>query len=388
MPNTDVTVANRMMRRLLRNRGVDGVIGLDEGGREDFRGQVGLGRAGDVMPVQRLTIEEVARVSGVSTKTVSRVLRGIESGYSETTAARVRAVANQLGYAPNASARGLASARSFLIALAYDNDNSGYVLQLQLGATRQCRAGGFHLVVEPISESTTATAVVEQLVDASSLHGIIVAPPLCENQAVLDLIAGRDIRCVRIAPNTDRPGMAAVRADDRSASCSAVDYLLSLGHRRIGFVAGPSQGPAASLRRQGFDDAIAACGLGVHTAMATGDFSFKSGFKCGLELLQSDSRPTAIFAANDEMAFGVIAAAHRLGLNVPHKLSVIGFDDSPAASTTIPQLTTVRQPIRDMAAAAASILIERWDGNASRMFVPELVIRASTAQPPLEEVAQ
>jgi len=295
---------------------------------------------------------------------------------------KVRAIAAQLGYAPNASARGLASARSYLIALAYDNENASYVLQLQLGATRRCRQNGFHLVIEPVPSGPAARDTIARLLDASRLHGLILAPPMCENADVLDLIAARGLPCVRIAPLLDREGMAAVRSDDRGAARTATDYLLALGHSAIGFVTGPPSGPAASLRLAGFDDAIAAHGKPIQVYKAQGDFTFRAGFDQGMALLDRADRPSAIFAANDEMAFGVIAAAHRLRLTVPHAVSVLGFDDSPAARTMFPQLTTVRQPTRDMAAAAAAILLNGDDRAVERNFTPELVVRASTARAP------
>lgn len=325
-----------------------------------------------------VTIDKVARISGVSAKTVSRVLRKKGSGYSDVTRAKVEAVAAQLGYAPNASARALASAKSFLIALVYDNHNADYVLQLQLGAARRCRQSGYHLVIKPVPAGEGGVAVTEKLVETTRLHGAILAPPLCENRAVIDLLARRGIACVRIAPNSDVPGTGAVRIEDRAASRKATEHVLQLGHRDIAFIGGPAHGPAAAERLAGFDAAIAAWHEEVRTWHCTGDFTFKSGFDHAMTLLGGLTRPTTIFAANDEMAFGVMAAANQCKLQVPHDLSVMGFDDTPAARIVRPQLTTVRQPIREMAAAAAAQLVQDVPGGGTVNISPELVLRRST----------
>ncbi|MEJ6010830.1 LacI family DNA-binding transcriptional regulator [Novosphingobium aquae] len=326
-----------------------------------------------------VTIEKVAQISGVSAKTVSRVLRHKGSGYSESTRAKVEAVAAQLGYSPNGSARALASSQSFLIALIFDNKNAGYVLELQLGAAHRCRQSGYHLVIKSVGDGVDAVERVRGLLDATRLHGAILAPPLCEDRAVVDLLVSRGVPCVRIAPSADRPSTQSIRIDDRGAARAATRHLLSLGHDRIAFIGGPARGPAAAERRAGFEEAIASSSRPVAAIIRLGDFTFKSGLDHGMELLGHDEGPTAIFAANDEMAFGVIAAANQVRLGIPHDVSVMGFDDSPAARVVRPQLTTVRQPVREMAdAAVAQLLAEKAVSPTRLPMEPELVIRGST----------
>lgn len=328
-----------------------------------------------------VTLDMVAQISGVSPKTASRVLRGKTTGFSDTTRTKVQAVAAQLGYVPNASARSLARQRSDLLALVYDNVNASYVLELQLGATRRCRQLGYHLIIEPILPGASAVQTIRRMLDNALFQGVILAPPLCEDAEVLAVLEERKVACARIAPVEDRANMASVRNDDRFAAAHATAYLLMLGHADIAFITGPAHGPAANQRLAGFQDAVAQDGRPIAVRLDPGDFTFRSGFEAATRLLSGERRPTAIFAANDEMAFGAIAAAHRLQLSVPHDVSVVGFDDSPAARAVWPALTTVRQPIQEMAAAAANLLADQG-GAAPVQFASELVVRGSSGPAP------
>ena len=171
--------------------------------------------------------------------------------------------------------------------------------------------------------------------------------------------------------------------DDRKAAYDMTQHLLSLGHRRIGFVRGHLDHSATPLRYQGFLDAMRDADLEVRPEwVVSGAFSFRSGVGAGERLLSLADRPTAIFASNDDMALGVMAAANRLGLTLPAQLSVAGFDDSPIAQAVWPQLTTIRQPVEAMARAAATMLVERVSAPAGRLLDFERVIRGSTGPAP------
>jgi LacI family transcriptional regulator len=233
-------------------------------------------------------------------------------------------------------------------------------------------------VIEPILDAVSPAETVGRLLDSAHFQGVILAPPLCENPEVLDAIGDRGVPCVRIAPSIDREDMGAVRTDDRYAARHATRYLMGLGHRDIAFICGPRSGPAAIQRLAGFREAVREMPLPFVAQYESGDFTFRSGFEAAQRLLAVSRPPSAIFAANDEMAFGAIAACHRIGLSVPQDISVIGFDDSPAARAVWPQLTTVRQPIREMAAAAAALLVEGQAGKSPRSFESELVVRGSS----------
>jgi LacI family transcriptional regulator len=331
------------------------------------------------------TIIDVARKAGVSIKTVSRVLNKEPTVHPDTRA-MVLDVVTELNYRPQLSARSLAGARSFLLGLLYDEPSAGFASGLQRGATARCRMADYHLVVEALRvDGADLRARIEHMIAALRPDGVILAPPVCENPAVLATLRASGTPCVLIAPGHPR-GFAHVRMDDMRAAEEITGLMVDLGHTRVGFVRGKAE--SASERRQaGYERALRARGLAVDPALVMpGRFEFDSGFEAGRQLLSVVPRPTAIFAANDEMALGVIAAAQRAGLTVPGDLSVAGFDDSRAASLVWPSLTTVRQPLVEMADAAVDMLISGevkpglQDDPPSRVLPHKLIVRGTTAQ--------
>jgi LacI family transcriptional regulator len=337
-----------------------------------------------------VTITDVARRAGVSMKTVSRVLNA-EPHVRAELRERVLAAASELRYRPRLSARSLAGARAYVVGflLAADYLRARpfpYLVQAQLGALSACRAAGYHLLVEAVDlAAEDFGAEIEALANGLAVDGLILMPPLCDDARLLDALDREGIACVRIAPATRPARSARVDVDDRGAAEAVTRHLLDLGHRRIAFVGGPPGHSASARRLQGFRDAMAGAGVAVDESLIKpGLFTFPSGYEAAGTLLTSRRPPTAVFASNDLMAFGVIARAHELGLRLPEALSVAGFDDTPAAVMTWPALTTMRQPIERMTALAVEIIIAR----TSRQPVPhprplgcELVVRASTARP-------
>jgi LacI family transcriptional regulator len=344
--------------------------------------------SGIVAPGQRATINDIARLAGVSKKTVSRVIN--QSPFvREETRARIDAVIQQIGYTPDPQARGLAFRRSFLIGLVYDNPNAQYIVNSQEGVLDALRGSGFELVVHPCDRlSEDFVPGVRRFVERQKLHGVILLPPVSEDQTLARALEEIDCQFVRLASvrldNTPRM----IVSSDRDATAEAATYLEALGHRRIGFIAGPSHHRSAHERKGGFMDALEKRGLTLPPELIVeGAYSFESGVACGEALLARKPRPTAIFASNDEMAAGVYKAAFRLKIAIPDELSVIGFDDSPVASRLSPALTTIRLPIRDMARLAASKLLpvaggrgEVVSGGVSRI-VPHLMVRDSSQAP-------
>ncbi|WP_296818576.1 LacI family DNA-binding transcriptional regulator [Brevundimonas sp.] len=333
------------------------------------------------------TINDVARLAGVSIKTVSRVMNR-EPNVREETRAKVLSVAESLQYRPSQSARSLAGSRSFLIGLLFDNPSAAYVTDVQLGAAARCRASGRHLVIEPVDTAAPdLPKLVRETCRALRLDGVILTPPVCDDARVLDVLEQMGVPYVRLAPNRDPDRSPRVTMDDRAAAAEMTRKLIALGHTDIGFVIGHPDHGASELRRQGFVDAMREAGLETRPdRMIQGRFSFRSGFDAG-EALLGQGRPTAVFASNDDMALGVMAAARQLGLDVPRDLSIAGFDDTPAAQSVWPPLTTVAQPIGAMAAAAADMII---DGEAahphtgappSRELGFTLRMRGSTVEP-------
>lgn len=334
------------------------------------------------------TIVDVAREAGVSIKTVSRVLNH-EPGVHESTRDQVLKVVEALRYRPKQSARSLAGGRSFLIGLLYYDPSAIFVGSVQQGATLRCRELGYHLVVESLhNDAPDLRQQIDRMVLALRPDGMILTPPLCDNPEVLAALRDSGTPCVLMSPERDLPGVPSVRMDDVHAAEEITNLLLSLGHQRIAFIKGPPDQSASALRYQGFVNALRAHGLEPDPELIQpGSFTFASGRDAAHQLLSRRQRPTAVFASNDDMALGVLAAAQRLGLPVPGELSVTGFDDSPTAALVWPPLTTVRQPVAEMARRAVEMLVsvQRPDMAAApaeselhKVLPHELVVRDST----------
>jgi LacI family transcriptional regulator len=342
------------------------------------------------------TISDVARSAGVSIKTVSRVMNN-EAGVHPETRARVRQVMADLRYRPSQSARSLAGARSFLIGLLYFDPSAAFVAGVQQGATMRCREAGYHLVVESMNDDAPdLREQVHLMVSTLRPDGMILTPPLCDNPHVLKALRESGTPTVLVSPLRQRKDMLSVRMDDVHAAEEITQLLLGLGHRRIAFIRGPANQAASALRHQGFVNAMQAADIEVEDELVVeGDFRFDSGVAATHQLLKLRHRPTAVFASNDDMALGVLAAAQRQGLAIPGDLAIAGFDDSPASSLVWPPLTTVRQPKLAMARAAVEMLIAgtaegppRQAANAAtqRVLPHELVVRDSTSAPPRRAV--
>ncbi len=317
-------------------------------------------------------------------KSVSRVINR-EPNVSEKLRAKVQTAIAALGYVPELAARSLAGGRAFAIGILFDNPSPNYTMKIQAGAYQACREHGFHLIIENLHSARTDVAEQAQAILTNTrVDGFILTPPITENAAVMDVLEARSIPYVRIAPVSFPGRSPAFVMDDAAAAGELAAHLWEMGHRRFGVVNGPAEHGAAGTRRAGFLTMLAALGHQEGAAEAFGGFLFETGIEAGHELLSGPNRPTAIFAANDDSAAGVISAAAQLGLRVPEDVSVAGFDDSWVAKSVWPYLTTIYQPISEMAHAAATLLIERAaeaQPNGSRWLDYQLVIRQSTAPP-------
>lgn len=325
------------------------------------------------------TINDVARLSGVSKKTVSRVINRSPL-LNETTREKVEAVIADLGYVPNPQARALALRRNFLIGLIHDNPNAQMVLGVQEGILSAIRETEFALVVRPVNRrSPTMREDVRAFLEQQRLYGVLILPPISENDDLAAVCDELGVSWVRMGSAQLDTEEHMVTSNDREAVTKAVGYLIGRGHRRIGFVAGPDGFRSATERALGYGDALTNAEIATDPAiMAEGNYTFESGHTAGERLLAVTPRPTAIFASNDEMAAGVLHAAREQGLSVPEDLSIVGFDDTAIAAHIWPPLTTVRWPIQAMARAAAIKLI---DPAAARhepsLFLSDLIERAS-----------
>ena len=304
---------------------------------------------GDAKP----TINDVARIAGVSKKTVSRVINRSPL-LNQATREKVEKVIAYLGYVPNPQARALALRRNFLLGLIQDNPNAQMVLNFQEGVLDAIQGTDFALVVRPVDRHSQALFEdIRHFIESQRLYGVMVLPPLSENDALAELFEELGCSYVRMgSAELDDPAHL-VQSNDRQAVRDAVGYLVDQGHKRIGLVQGPVGFRSALEREQGWHEAMEAAGL-PHgpELMARGNYTFESGRKAGAALIQGAERPTAIFASNDVMAAGVLHAARERGLDVPQDLSIVGFDDTAIATAIWPPLTTVRWPIRAMARSA------------------------------------
>jgi LacI family transcriptional regulator len=332
-----------------------------------------------------VTINEVAARSGVSKRTISRVINGSPKVNAETRA-HIESVIAMLGYRPSARARALATGRSFLVGLVHDAPKALAVDAVQRGLSPLLGARGFELVVHPCSPGDAGLLDnVRGFIDRSRVDGLVLLPPLSELADLHREIAATGTPAVSIA-SVQIEGAAMLVSMERDAARRLTENLIALGHRRIGFISGPLHFLSAQQRQLGFLEALQAHGLEPF-AMAEGDYGFESGLRCGAELLGGTTLPTAIFASNDFMAAGVFKVAARHGLSVPHALSVVGFGDSIIAPMLTPTLTTVHRPMLEMAEMAGRRLLDLIEGSRpfgerATMIELSLVERESTARAP------
>ena len=334
------------------------------------------------------TINDVARLAGVSKKTVSRVINRSPL-LNDETRDRVLKVISEIGYVPNPQARALALRRNFLIGLIHDNPNAQLVLNVQQGILEALHGTEFELVVRPVDRgSSMMLEDVRHFLERQRLFGIVILPPVSENDGLARLCDELGCRYVRMgSAELDDPDHM-VASNDREAVREATAFLIQQGHRLIGLIAGPHGFRSAAERRLGFEDALSAAGIKLpRSLIAEGNYTFDSGVAAAERLLDLSPRPTAIFSSNDEMATGVVYAARQRGIGVPEDLSVVGFDDTPFAAHLWPPLTTVRWPIVSMARSAALKLVStvtdpESEGSEPSMFLSTLVRRASVAPPP------
>jgi LacI family transcriptional regulator len=340
------------------------------------------------------TIHDVAAEAKVSIKTVSRVINN-EASVKGPTRERVLKAIRKLDYHPNPSARSLGGSRSYLISLLYDMSCEYYATSVLGGVLEACRAAHYQVVMQPCDYRSSQLAdEVTRNIRHSRSDGVILTPPLSDQARLITALDKQRIPYVRIAPAEHTDHRRSVYTNDRESCAQMTEQLVTLGHVRIAFILGNPDHDAIADRFQGFTDGLRGCGVKLDKKLVVQGYnSFVSGVQAARSLLQlpEDKRPTAIFAANDEMAAGVLAVAHQTGLAVPEDISVVGFDDAPLASQVWPALTTIRQPIPAMSAAAAKLLLQQLrdeQPDAQPHVVPStLAVRQSTGPAPNRQPA-
>lgn len=309
------------------------------------------------------TIHDVARVAGVSIRTVSRVLNRSPKVNGDTRD-RIDAAIAQLGFSPSARARGLATGRSYLIGIVHNDRNALVLDSIQRGVVDEATARGYELVVHPTPTGDDGSvADVLDFVRRSRVDGVVVMPPVSGVAGVGEALASAGVPAVALSAAPIAGFAALLLSDERGAAGAVARHLVDLGHRRIALINGPRGVFSASERRAGFIAALKAARLSL-TGEAEGDYDFESGFVAAEKLLALDPPPTAIFAGNDIMAAAAVKAAAGRGIAVPGALSVVGFDGSMLARMLTPSLTSVHRPLGDMARQATRRLIDIVEGVA------------------------
>jgi len=339
-------------------------------------------------------MKDVAEHAGVSLKTVSRVLNN-EPHVQEKLRDKVFESVKTLGYVPSATARSLRSKRTYTFHLISRAIEGNFVNTVQSGALRASQKFGYNLLVSLMSFETLNDPLAlehwcENFIDQKRPDGVILLPPHSENPVLNDKLNAAGIPISRIGPNeiTDLNNVN-ITIDDRSAAKKATEKLIALGHKRIGFVRGYEDHGATHRRFDGYKEALKEAGISVDPSIIKpGLFSFETGMNAGLELLAMENRPTAIFAANDDMAAGVVVAAYRSNIKVPDELSVMGFDDSELAQRIWPSLSTIRQPLLQYGEKAVEYLVARAGSNKdvevetaswTDILDHKIILRGSTA---------
>lgn len=326
---------------------------------------------------------DVARSARVSLMTVSRVINR-NGPVREATRAAVEERVAAMGYKPNLAARSLAGSGLLQVGVLYHNPSEAYLSRFLVGLLSYAHGAAAQMLVERCDPETDAAALIRAL--AHQVQGLLIPPPLSDSESLLALVRDAGIPAVAVGGHTMASDVATVCIDDEQAAFEMTRYILGLGHRRIGFVLGQASQSATPRRLAGFHRALREAGLhAAEDLMVQGDFSYRSGISAAERLLARPSRPTALFASNDDMAAAAVAVAHRIGLAVPEELTVCGFDDTEMARTIWPELTTVHQPVEEMARTAAGLLKQMVRGGGEivhRLLEHKIVRRGSDAAPP------
>ncbi|KWV32574.1 MULTISPECIES: LacI family DNA-binding transcriptional regulator [Micromonospora] len=331
---------------------------------------------------RNVTIAMIARLAGVSVPTVSRVING-RSDVAPQTRERVEELLTRHGYRPRSAARRTQSA---LIDLVFNDLDSPWAVEIIRGVEDVAQASGAGTVVSAIHRRTSSAKQWLDNLRTRSTEGVIFVTSMVEPPLQAELRRLR-LPVVIVDPAGVAPQEApTIGATNWAGSLRASQYLLGLGHRRIGFIAGPPQLMCSRARMDGYRAALDAAGLAIDDRLVRpGNFYHESGYTAGMHLLGLPEPPTAIFASSDQMALGVYEAVRKRGLRVPDDVSVVGFDDLPEVRWCSPPLTTIRQPLAEMGMLAARTVLRLARGETIESprveLATDLVVRDSAAAP-------
>ncbi len=334
------------------------------------------------------TILDIAREAGVSKSTVSRILNNAEN-VSPRTRQRVLEVMLKYRYRPNIFARGLGGRRTGVVGVIVTDITNPFYSILVRGIEDVCRVYRYNIFLCNTDGREEEERIHIESLTERRVDGVILASTMLNEDSLAGLLE-RGVKVVLVARLLeDNSSFNYVVVDNAMGGYLAAKHLLTLGHKRIAYIAGPWFSSPNLDRFAGFQKALGEIGLGVDEKLIVqGDFTMESGYLAGMKLAKSSSpRPTAVFAANDAMAIGAMEAFSELGIDVPHEMSVIGFDDIPLGALRCIQLTTVSQSIYDQGAISGRTLIERIlepekEGIQQIVLPPKLVVRKTCARVP------
>jgi len=331
------------------------------------------------------TINDVARLAGVSKRTVSRVINNSPK-VNPDTREKIEKIIADLNYAPSKQARGLASSKSYLLGLLYDEPNATVIHSVQKGILNACAKFGYELVVHPSSyDSDVLLKEVLSFIARSRVDGLIIMPPVSTSEPLIEALRELGVPYVRLAAKAlDEPECMVV-SNDRLAMQQVAELFVEKNCRDVGIVLGPAHRLASTERYEGLQAALAALGKTLRPEFVVqGDFTYEGAKKSAEKLLSGPERPDAVFASNDQMAIAVVHTAEDMGIKVPEDLLVVGYDDEPMATRIRPSLTSLKRPNEEMAREATLKLIHALGVETSRdpgvnfEYTPVLVRRQTT----------
>ncbi|MEK8033970.1 LacI family DNA-binding transcriptional regulator [Ideonella sp. DXS29W] len=326
-----------------------------------------------------VTLQQVAERAGVSPSTVSRILNGT-AVVSDDKKKAVDDAIKELGFVPNPVARGLAGGRTLSVGVVTQAIDSPFYGGAHRGIEDTLLPAGYSPLFISGHWDDTAEARCIEVLRSRRVDGLIVLTGRMDDEALKGL--ARQLPIVVTGRDLSAPGVYSLNFDDLHGARLATEHLLSLGHKRIAFIGGDPLHPDSGKREQGYREALQAHGVAVDEALLQeGNYQEESGLQAIERLLASGVPFTAIFAANDQMAFGAALALHRRGLRVPHDVSLVGFDDVATSSFTVPPLSSVHQPVYELGRLAATAMLDLLAGRQpeAALPAPHIVVRESTA---------